>query len=360
MAISKLMNYKEICKNIINVLEGVVDLKNTSFLKNDNLFYEMLRHIRKIQDKPFISLNNLSIENISFFMQILLDAFSICAATGSKNDDLSRFKLNNLKLLGGLKERRGKLLKTIDNQKIKDWLSCILLQGWINSNKEYPKLNVSDLEHDKRFKNSKKCDFKVDFDNKNFELIECKRIHPEKGEASFSEMIFKISNTIKKAVEQIKETEKILAVKSVCRTIFFDIASYNNNFSNIDKKWRITGFNEHEIVEIGKDIFVNLKNDGMNNKVDRIILTWKNIVFIDDIPVALIQNYYPIIVKPAISNSIDYKGWTIGLYTSNAIFKSIRVSSKARTLAWIKLTYFSLNDQLLTYGKEETEKRGKG
>jgi len=358
MSISKLVNYKEICKNIINVFEGVVDLKNTSFLKNDNLFYEMLRHIRKIQDKPFISLNNLSIEDISFFMQILLDAFSICAATGSKGDDLCNFKLNNLNLLGSLKERRGKLLKSIDNQKIKDWLSCILLQGWINSNKEYPNLNISDLEHDKRFKNSKKCDFKVNFNNGNFELIECKRIHPEKGEASFSEMICKVVDIIEYAVEQIKDTEKILAVRSVCRTIFLNVASYNNNFLNIDKNIKMTGFNEQEIIETGKNIFVSLKNDGINSKVDRIILTWKNIIFFDDIPVALIQNCYPIIVKPAILNPIDYKGWTIGLYTSNAIFKSIRVSSTARTLAWIKATCFSLNDQLLTYGKEETRKKG--
>lgn len=359
MSISKLMNYKEICKNIINIFEGVVDFKNTSFPKNNNLFYEMLEHINKIKDKPCISLENLSIENIIFFMQILLDAFSICAATGSKGDDLSSLKLNNLKLLGSLKERRGKLLKTIDNQKIIDWLSCILLQGWINGNKEYPNLNVFDLEHDRRFKNSKKCDFKVDFDNKNFELIECKRIHPEKGEASFSEMIFKIYNTIKYAIEQIKETEKILTIRSVCRTIFLDITSYNKNFLNFDKNMKMTGFNEQEIIEIAKNIFIDLKNDGINSKVDRIILTWNNIVFFDDIPIALIQNYHPIIVRPDILNSIYYKGWTIGLYTSNAIFKSIRVSSTVRTLAWIKANYFSVKGQLIkSYGKEETAKKG--
>jgi len=71
MSISKLMNHKEICKNIVNVFEEVVDLKNTSFPKNDNLFYEMLEHISKIKDKSYISLKNLSIEDISFFMHIL-------------------------------------------------------------------------------------------------------------------------------------------------------------------------------------------------------------------------------------------------------------------------------------------------
>jgi hypothetical protein len=179
------MNHKEICKNLNNFFEEVVDLKNISFPKNDNLFYEMLEHISKIKDKPYISLKNLSIEDISFFMQILLDAISICAATGSKGDGLNNFKLNNLELLGSVKERRNKLLKIIDNQKIKDWLSCVLLQGWVNSNKEYPNLNVFDLEHDKRFKNLKKCDFKIDFDNKNFELIECKRIHSKKKKLLF-------------------------------------------------------------------------------------------------------------------------------------------------------------------------------
>ena len=54
MSISKLMNHKEISKNIINVFEEVVDFKNYSFLKNDNLYYKMLEHIRKIKNKPYI------------------------------------------------------------------------------------------------------------------------------------------------------------------------------------------------------------------------------------------------------------------------------------------------------------------
>lgn len=359
MSISKLMNHKEMFKNIINVFEGVVDLKNISFPENDNLFYEVLKHINKIKDKPYISLRNLSIEDISFFMQILLDAISLCAATGTKGDDLSNFKLNNLKLLGSLKERRGILLKIIDNQKIRDWLSCVLLQGWVNSDEKW-NINVFDLKHDKRFKNKKSCDFKVDFENRNIELIECKRIHPEKRETSFSDMIYKISNIINNAEDQIKETEKILTVRSDCRTIFLDIASYNKNPLNIDKYMKVTGFNEKEIIRIEKNIFINLKNGFINSNVDRIILTWNNIVFFDDIPVALIQNCCPIIIKPDILNSVDYKGWTIEVNTRNTILKSIRVSSTARNLAWIKATCFSIKDQLLTYGKVETRKKGNG
>jgi hypothetical protein len=180
----------------------------------------------------------------------------------------------------------------------------------------------------------------------------------EKKEASFSEMICKISDTIKYAVEQIKETEKILAVRSVCRIIFLDIASYDNNVLNIDKNIKVKGFNEQEIIEIEKNIFINLKKDGINSKVDRIILTWKNIVFFDDYPVALIQDCYPIIVKPDILNFIDYKGWTIEVNTRNTTVTSKRASSKARCLAWIKATCFSLNDQLIkSYGKEETRKK---
>jgi hypothetical protein len=319
----------------------------------------MLDHISKIKDKPYISLKNLSIEDISFFMQILIDAISICAATGSRSDDLRDFKLNNLELLGSLKNRRGILLKTIKNQNIKDWLSSVLLQGWINNN-GISKISVVDLRFDERFKSTKQCDFKVDFDIEYFELIECKRIHPEKRKFSFFDMINKIYDNINKAVIQIEETEKVLTVSSNCRTLFLDISSYNNNFLNIDKYLNVTGFNEKEIVRIEKNIFINLKNGRINSNVDRIILTWKNIVFFDDIPVALIQDCYPIILKPNILNSIDYKGWTIEVNTRNTIFTSIRVSSKARCLAWIKATCFSLKDQLLTYGKEETGKKGNG
>ena len=359
MSISKLMNHKEICKNINNVFEEVVDLKNISFPKNDNLFYEMLGHISKIKDKPYISLKNLSIEDISFFMQILLDAISICAATDSKSDDLQNFKLNNLELLGSLKDRRSELLKTKKNQNIEDWLSSVLLQGWINNN-GIPKISVADLRFDKRFISIKKCDFKVDFDTEYFELIECKRIHPEKRESSFFDMINKIYDKINKAIIQIRETEKVLTVRSNCRTLFLDISSYNNNFLNIDKYINVTGFNEKEIIRIIKNISINLKNGHINSNIDRIILTWKNIVFFDDIPIALIQDSFPIIVKPDILNSIDYKGWTIEVNTRNTIFTSIRVSSTARNLAWIKATCFSIKDQLLTYGKEETREKGNG
>lgn len=359
MSKSKLMNHKEICKKIISVFEKVVDLKNIPFPKNDNLFYKILEHISKIKDKSYISLKNLSIEDISFFMQILLDAISICASTDSKSDDLQNFKTNNLELLGSSKDRRGILLKTIKNQNIEDWLSSIHLQGWINDNED-PKRSIADLRFDGRFKSTRKCDFKVDFDNGNIELIECKRIHPEKRESSFSDMIDKICNKINEAIIQIEETEKALTVRSNCRTLFLDISLYNNNLFNIDKYINMTGFNEEEIIRIEKNIFVNLKNGSINSNVDRIILTWKNIVFFDDYPVALIQNCYPIIVKPNILNFIDYKGWTIEVNTRNTIVTSIRVHSIARELAWIKATCFSLNDQLLTYGKEETKKNGKG
>jgi len=173
-------------------------------------------------------------------------------------------------------------------------------------------------------------------------------------------MINKIYDKINKAVIQIEETEKVLTVRSNCRTLFLDISSYNNNFLNIDKYINVAGFNEKEIVRIKKNIFINLKNGRINSNVDRIILTWKNIVFFDDIPVALIQDCYPIILKPDILNSIDYKGWTIEVNTRNTIFTSIRASSIARCLAWIKATCFNLKDQLLTYGKEETRKKGNG
>jgi len=250
------MNHKEICKKIVNVFEEVVNLKNISFPKNDNLFYKILEHISKIKDKSYISLKNLSIEDISFFMQILLDAISICASTDSKSDDLRNFKINNLELLGSLKDRRGILLKTIKNQNIKDWLSSVLLQGWINDN-GIPKISVVDLRFDERFKSTKKYDFKVDFDTEYFELIECKRIHPEKKESSFFDMINKIYDNINKAEIQIEETEKVLTVRSNCRTLFLDISSYNNNLLNIDKYINVTGFNEKEIIGI-KKIFLSI------------------------------------------------------------------------------------------------------
>ena len=359
MSISKLMNHKEICKNIINVFEEVVDLRKYNFSKNNNLFYMILEHINKIKNKSFISLKNLSIEDMNFFMQILLDTVSICAATGSKDNDLWNFKLNNLKLLGSLKDRRSILLKTTKNQNIKDWLSSVLIQGWINNNR-IPRINVVDLRYDERFKDSKKCDFKVVFDNGNIELIECKRIHPEKRKSSFSDMIDKIYDKINKSIIQIEETEKVLTIRSNCRTLFLDISSYNNNLLIHDKNMKEIGFNKIEMIKIEKEIFSKFKNGYIKSEIDRIILTWNNIIFFDDYPIALIQDCYPIIVKPDILKFIDYKGCTIEVNTKNTIVTSIRASSEARNLAWIKATCFSLNDQLLTYGKEETEKKGNG
>lgn len=357
MSKSKLMNHKEICKNIINVFEEVVDLRNYHFYKNDNLFYKILEHVNKVKDKPYISLKNLSKEDISFFMQILLDTVSICAATGSKGEDLSNFKLNNSRLLGSLSERRSILLKTIDNQNIKDWLSCVLFQGWINNN-ETSNINVIDLKYDKRFKNKKKCDFKVDFDKRNFELIECKRIHKEKREASLSDMIYKICNIINDAIIQIKETEQILNIGSNCRTIFLDISSYNNNCLAIDQNLKVTGFNKKEVIKIKEQIFIQFKNGFLKSDIDRVIIIWNNIIFFDVFPIALVQRCFPIVFRKVIINSIDYLGWTIGVYPiKNDFVRLITVSSVARKLAWIKAMYFSTNDQLIKYGKEEIRKK---
>lgn len=53
----------------------------------------------------------------------------------------------------------------------------------------------------------------------------------------------------------------------------------------------------------------------------------------------------------------NYGGWTIEFYPSGERtneYRELRVSSVARTQAWIKASWYSCTNKLLTVGPEET------
>jgi hypothetical protein len=67
--------------------------------------------------------------------------------------------------------------------------------------------------------------------------------------------------------------------------------------------------------------------------------------------------YYtcPVYYEEGIKN-IYYSGWTVEIYPSPKNLgkaKELRISSTARSLDWIKLSWYSAIDKLITWGPAE-------
>jgi phosphopantetheine adenylyltransferase len=351
------ISYFRLCSAIKETFNNTVALKDYKYEIKNNLFQDIMSFLGKIIQKSNTQKIDLNISEKIFFSKILLNAIGICGASGSKKDDLSSFKITNIELLGSLKNRRAILLKTEDNSKINDWLYSILIQGWLNIQGE-PKTPLSDLRNNIMFNKKSVCDFKRDYGVNHFELVECKRIHPKK-QIDFSALIKKIRDITDYAYDQISETEKILRKRAECKTIFLDISEYNKTASSYDNNISIIGYRSIEILKIWNAVFNYINNDFTKKIPDRIMITWNNAVYYKDVPIALVYNVHPVIIKKDILiKPIEYKGWTIGLYNKTINSRHlITVSSKSRSLAWIKAMYCNASGILIKkYAKEEKRK----
>ena len=85
-------------------------------------------------------------------------------------------------------------------------------------------------------------------------------------------------------------------------------------------------------------------------------------IFQNNLPVAIRQCVNPVVFNEGNESISNYEGWTIEAYPRDkedlGKISTLRVSSCSRDLHWIKASFYSETDQLLTYGKEETLREG--
>jgi len=289
-------------------------------------------------------------EDLNVFLDTLLDAVGIVAASEGNIPD---FLVGEVGIFGSV----GNIYRKLDDQ-VNDWFFATLVQGWFHD-KHNVKLRDLDLCY--KFPNRKRiCDFKIEKSSEHFDLLECKRVHPESSDfSSEGHLIGKIHSKSKEASEQLADTQEELSLENADKHFLIDISQYNKEsrivqHSNpIIEKIEIGGFSKDEITSLKGKI-----NQNSISEVDRITLCWTNKIFINDVLCAVVHYTDPVHLTEHSRYVLDYGGWTSEGYpilSKNRKFGELRVSSTPRELSWIKASYLSCTDNLLSWGPEESK-----
>ena len=342
---SKRWSLNELVEKIINVYTFLMSQKQEG---EDTI--EFLKTLRSI---PHLSALNMSADKIVRFFRILLDTSGIISATEGSYDS---FDIGNPEHIGTKKDIRGKLSGRKEG--IRDWMCSILFQGWVKNNN--PNFYIS---KDLRYllpKDWKACDFKISGDNVLPTLVECKRIHPERIDKS-ADIIKKIVKKISEAKGQFESTEEFLKEGDLYRLVILDISSYGDNSIRELDNMKIAGLQaDSDIASIIKqqDAIIEkplLKQEQISG-IDGITICWSNLHYFEGYPRAFAYYTQPIRLNQKLDNNTNYQGWTIEFYPNSkhaTDYSELRISPVARSRAWIKASWYSSTDNLLTFGHEE-------
>ena len=293
-------------------------------------------------------------EDLNVFLDTLLDAVGIVAAS---EGNIPEFLVGEVGIFGSKRTRVGNIYKSLDDQ-VNDWFFATLVQGWFHD-KHNVKLRDLDLCYN--FLNRKRiCDFKIEKPSEHFDLLECKRVHPKSSDfSSEGHLIGKIHNMSEIASEQLADTQEELSLENADKHFLIDISQYHKESRIVQhsnpkiEKIEIRGFSKDEIASLKERI-----NQNSISKVDRITLCWTNKVFINDVLCAVVHYTDPVHLTEHSRYVLDYGGWTIEGYpilSKNRKLDELRVSSTSRELSWIKASYLSCTDNLLSWGPEESK-----
>lgn len=286
-------------------------------------------------------------EDLNVFLDTLLDAVGIVAAS---EGNIPGLLVGEVGIFGSV----GNIYRKLDDQ-VNDWFFATLVQGWFHD-KHNVKLRDLDLCYN--FPNGKRiCDFEIEKSREHFDLLECKRVHPKSSDFnSEGHLIGKIHSKSKEASEQLADTQEELSLENADKHFLIDISQYNKESRIVQQsnpKIEIGGFSKDEIASLKEKI-----NQNSISEVDRITLCWTNKIFINDVPCAVVHYTDPVHLTEHSRYVLDYEGWTIEGYpipSKNRKLGELRVSSTSRGLNWIKASYLSCTDNLLSWGPEESK-----
>lgn len=329
------MRTQELIENLINIYKDILEKKVFSG-NYSNYIINIISFLNKtVKNVEVFEIDVLKQEVIFTFFKLLLDASGLIAVT---EGDFNCFKIGNTQLIGRKRDMQG--IYKGDDEQIEDNMCSLLFQGWA-------KLKGFSISKDLRNElppNIKACDFML----KNNILVECKRMHPKDKSENSDRLIKKALRKINNAKEQLDSTEAYFHTQgssNFYKHIILDISSYGRNLLSSQDNMNIIGFREDNIEEIQNKLLSSYK-------ANNITLCWSNVIYFDKKIRAVIYNTLPKDKR----NVINYDGWTIEFYPSgkqNNKYKELRISSKARTIAWIKASWYSMTDSLIKWGKEE-------
>jgi hypothetical protein len=333
-------------RSLIDVYSNIVGIEWLKKQIQNNENADVVKRIGLI-DKLSLDLlkdfDQISKDDMSFLLQISLDAFAVEIASSGKDIDLA-------KVLGRKKDVRGRL----SGKGAPEWYFEVLIQGWYQEKSDVVNLDIDSLGLLK--KGDSKCDFMISHakGSERFDLVECKKISPDPVSPSdddldMDRLNIKIIERIKNvALPQLIASREVLSDKYDLgkNNVFVDITSYkeNSTFLLPDCQRNNThayGFTQSQVDELVR----HLKREYFKS-LDGLIICWTNFLVIKGFPRAIVHNATHIDYSPD-GNSIDkYGGWTVEMYPKSSMegVREIRVSETARDWEHIVTTFNNLSD----------------
>ena len=337
-------------KNVQSVFSTLLEVESASNLQNKkNRTFEIFNFFENPGNIEKVLKNRLSSHEMFIFINGILEAFCLSLASGGEG-----WNIVDKNLIGNTtKDIRGKLLaRERDNN-----IFSFMFQAWYNLRNSEQK--ISDIEMLEELQDQNKCDFRIQLSNNEYELVECKKLSPSKKNHKYSQdkLIRKIEKHISKGKKQLYETEIFFVEdrgepKANFKQILVDISNYGENTSYRSSGFDIFGINES--VEI-KGIMSRLHGKNISG-IDRITLYWNNIIKKENQIFCSISKCASLSLtenKSAFPND----GFTIEFLPNpknHNAYSDLRISSTSRSLSWVKASWLSSTDQLITFSNAKT------
>jgi len=325
--------------------------------KATNIGYinETLQFLIRLESKGNLSTKNNTDKEIAQFFRIFLDLAGIVSATKGQIEPLS---IGDIKLIGKKKDISG-LLST-GQTSVDDWICSVLFQGWVRMHE--PDLSISrDLRYVISKYGGRRCDFEVVGTKVPRTLVECKRLHPHPfySDKKFENDVLglvtrKILDNCSTAKKQFDDAESSLSNGRRIRTLIVDVSSYGENCLRHVRNGIMIGLDEKTQI---KTIMSQLAKEEING-IHQLVLAWSDVFFFKGARRALVYYTKPIAIDGTnLTNpQLNYEGWTVEFYPMGkglSKYLELRLSNTASSFRWIRASWFSLTDNLLTYGSKE-------
>ena len=351
---SRNLSFHQLIKEIISIYSTLILEKVLSDDEKSNYILNSIKFLNNYNNISDFVVGKASNQDIYHFLKLLLDVVGlVCATEGS----LQPIKLGDTKLIGRKRDLMG--VYKGDDSSVDQNMCATLFQGWIKR-KNFPFKISKDLRNVVP-KNLQSCDFLLE-GKRNKTLVECKRVHFINEIKDNNDLITNIEKKsidwINKSIPQFESTEKFLNEKNYYRHLILDISAYGKNCISDFGDYNIVGLLESKEI---KQIIANLETYEFAG-IDEITFCWSELYMFEDKPRTFVYRTTPLKINKKTPSLFNYEGWTIEFYPlekKTNEFKELRISSVARSQAWIKASWYSCIDNLLTYGHEETNKEYK-
>ena len=222
--VSRSITFSELCSELLEVYRQILGERSFEDLKTaTGPTSRRLHLIQSVQERGSLSLETSSIDDAIAFLETLLDCVGLASATQDHTKEADALTVGDPAQLGGSRYRRGQLRQK-DEQQLLNWYFSVLVQGWAHSKGMGP---LKDLRHQRRFKEGEGsiCDYMLNVEDHDVELLECKRFHPGIPSHNLIEdTVEKILDRVPGVVTQFDDTEKVINGRVVCRHLLVDVS----------------------------------------------------------------------------------------------------------------------------------------